>query len=156
MFRDLSPSNPAFSGWAGVSRGLAVGDIDGDGALDLLVTQVGGPARLLQKRRPPPRPLAAGSRRGQDVGGAMPIGAEVRVEAGGRHWERVVQPGSSYLCSNDPRAHFGLGDAVHITVVRLVGPMVPRRVFPGGEVDHALVLRQGQGQTVTGAKEPGP
>src|SRR5262249_8354711 len=45
-FRDISPQNKPFCGTAVVSRGLACGDFDGDGALDLLVTTVAGPARL--------------------------------------------------------------------------------------------------------------
>src|SRR5205085_5710566 len=38
-FRDASPENGAFCGPPGVYRGLACGDVDGDGAVDLLVTQ---------------------------------------------------------------------------------------------------------------------
>ncbi|MBV9122080.1 MAG: VCBS repeat-containing protein, partial [Planctomycetes bacterium] len=45
-FRDISPQNPAFCGRPGIYRGLAYGDVDGDGALDLLVTETAGPARL--------------------------------------------------------------------------------------------------------------
>ena len=45
---------------------------------------------------------------------------EVVVEAGKRTWLGWINPGTSYLCSNDPRAHFGLGavvkvDAIHVT-----------------------------------------
>jgi enediyne biosynthesis protein E4 len=45
-FRDVTESNPAFSGRAAVGRGLACGDFDNDGALDLLATSAGGPAQL--------------------------------------------------------------------------------------------------------------
>jgi hypothetical protein len=45
-FRDLSPHNVPFSGAESVSRGLAVGDVNHDGAFDLLVTAIAGPARL--------------------------------------------------------------------------------------------------------------
>src|SRR5205823_865037 len=47
-FLDLSRSQPAFCGRAGISRGLAIGDFNNDGGLDLLVTTIGGPARLFR------------------------------------------------------------------------------------------------------------
>src|SRR5207249_1275939 len=52
QFRDVSASNPALCRGAGVWRGLAVGDFDNDGAPDLLITQTGGPARLLRNIAP--------------------------------------------------------------------------------------------------------
>ena len=45
-FRDVSPMNPAFCSVANVGRGLACGDIDNDGALDLVVTSISGSARI--------------------------------------------------------------------------------------------------------------
>src|SRR5207302_7892483 len=51
-FRDLSARNRPFCGVPGVYRGLAVGDIDNDGAPDLLVTALAGPARLYRNVAP--------------------------------------------------------------------------------------------------------
>src|SRR5262249_49322635 len=51
-FGDVSPANAPFCGSAGVFRGLAYGDIDGDGAVDLLVTSIAGPARLFRNVAP--------------------------------------------------------------------------------------------------------
>src|SRR5439155_16383082 len=104
---DISESNPALCGAPNVARGLAVGDLNGDGGLDLLVTAVGAKARILRNVAP---------KRGHWLmvraldGKRDALGAVVRVQAGTRAWQRLIQPSHSYLCSNDPRAHFGLGD----------------------------------------------
>ena len=42
--------------------------------------------------------------------------------SGARRWSRVVQPGYSYLCSNDPRVHFGLGSADKIDLLEIRWP----------------------------------
>src|SRR5207249_4391542 len=47
-FRDLTDSNPALCGTPNVGRGLVALDFDSDGAIDLLVTAIHGPARLLR------------------------------------------------------------------------------------------------------------
>ena len=70
------------------------------------------------------------------------------------------RPGESWFVLEQPErervAIAGLGEAVRVTAVRVRWPDGTEERFPGGEVDHAVVLRQGQGQTVTEAKEPGP
>jgi hypothetical protein len=144
-FRDTSLDNPVLCGTADVARGLAVGDIDGDGALDLLVTTVGGRARLYRNVAP---------RRGHwlMVRALDPklhrdaYGAEVRLRAGGRRWVGLVHPAYSYLCSNDPRAHFGLGPAESVEAIEVLWPDGVREEFPGGPADQVRTLRKGEGQ----------
>ena len=51
-FRDVSANNPPFCGYFTVARGLACGDIDGDGAPDLVVTAVGEKARVFRNVAP--------------------------------------------------------------------------------------------------------
>jgi enediyne biosynthesis protein E4 len=151
-FRDVSQHNPAFCGWAGVSRGLAVGDVDGDGALDLLVTQVGGRARLFRNVAPKQGNWLMVQAL-ENVARRDAIGAEVRVHAGARHWVRLIQPGHSYLCSNDPQAHFGLGELDHVDKITVTWPDGIEEVFPGGPVNRRVVLTKGQGQLGEKRKE---
>jgi hypothetical protein len=144
-FTDVSENDP-FCAPMGVGRGLAVGDMDGDGALDLLVTRVEGPARLYRN---------VAKNRGHwlmvkavdpALGGRDAYGAEVDVEAGGRRWKRWVNPGQSYLCSNDPRVHFGLGQAGQVDSIRVVWPDGTAESFSGRPADQVIVLRKGDGQ----------
>src|SRR5207253_529220 len=82
-------------------------------------------------------------------------GAEITVRAGERRWLRLINPGYSYLCSNDPRAHFGLGEAARVDEIAVRWPDGSAEVFPGMEVDQAAVLRKGEGKSPSRPKGPG-
>ncbi len=144
-FRDASLDNPALCGPAMVARALAVGDVFNCGSVDLLITQVSGPARLLRNVAP---------RRGSwlEVRAIDPrlhrdaYGAEVKVWVGERCWVRWINPGYSYLASCDPRAHFGLGPVERYDRVRVVWPDGLAEEFPGGPANRHLELRRGEGK----------
>jgi enediyne biosynthesis protein E4 len=143
-FRDISAANPALCGTANVARGLAWGDLDGDGAPDLLVTTVAGPARLYRNVAPQRGHwLLVRSRDPALQRDAY--GAEVRVRAGDRRWVRWINPGGSYLCSSDPRAHFGLGSVGHVEGIEVLWPDGTTETFPGCSADQKLVLLKGAG-----------
>src|SRR5438034_2332005 len=108
-FREISEANPAFCGHAAVGRGLACGDIDNDGALDLLIINAGAPAQLVRNVAPKRGHWVLVRAIDPGLGGRDAYGAEITVRAGARRWWRLVQPGYSFLVSNDPRVHFGLG-----------------------------------------------
>jgi hypothetical protein len=144
-FRDISLQNDSFCGTARVSRGLACADIDGDGALDLLVTSISAPVRLYRNVAPKRghwlmiRALDPALQRDA-------YGAEITVKSGGRRWVRCLNPGYSFLCSNDPRAHFGLGQVSHIDEIQVLWPDGSEEVFPGQAVDQMVLLRKGDGK----------
>ncbi len=145
-FRDLSWSDP-FGQLLTVSRGLACGDLDGDGAMDLLVTTISGPARLYHNIAPKEghwllvRAIDPAHHRDA-------YGAVITVHAGDRRWVGILNPGQSYLCSNDPRVHFGIGSADRVDSIQVLWPDGDNteETFPGGAVDQVMVLRRGEGK----------
>jgi hypothetical protein len=146
QFRDISPQNEAFCGRRGVARGLACGDIDGDGALDLLVTEVAGPARILCNAVPNRGHWLMVRATDPLLGGRDAYGAEVTVHVGQRRYWRLINPGLSYLCSSDPRAHFGLGAADRVDAIEVVWPDGTQETFGGRAADRVVTLRRGQGK----------
>jgi len=142
-FREISDANPALCTRAGVGRGLVCGDIDNDGAPDLLVINTGANVQLLHN---------VALRRGHwltiraidpNRGGRDAYGAEIFVQAGNSRWQRLIQPSYSFLVSNDPRAHFGLGSHTKVEAIRVVWPDGNEEDFPGGPVDRMITLRKG-------------
>jgi hypothetical protein len=145
FFRDISPRQPTFCGRAAVSRALAVGDVDNDGGLDLLATTVAGPARLYRNVVPSRGHWlivrAMDSQRKRDA-----YGAEITVFAGGRRRRCWINPGFSFLCSNDPRGHFGLGSTEGVESIEVLWPDGVRERFAGPNADQVVVLRKGEGK----------
>jgi hypothetical protein len=147
-FRDVSLDNPAVCGTANVARGLAVGDYDNDGALDLLLTTVAGRVHLYRNVAPRRghwlRVRAVDPARRRD-----PLGAEVTVRAGGRVWVHTLQSSGSYLSANDPRPHFGLGKVDHIDAIDVRWPDGPvaAETFTVAGVDREVILTRGKGRS---------
>jgi hypothetical protein len=136
-----------------VARGLVCADIDGDGALDLLVTTAGSRARLYRnvagKRGHWLSVRAIDPKLHRDA-----YGAEITVHAGKRTWFRLANPGYSYLCSNDPRVHFGLGEVSRVTAIHVLWPDGTKETFPGCGADQKITLRKGSGKKA-GKKQDG-
>ena len=100
-----------------VGRGSAAGDYDNDGDVDVALSSVGGRLVLLRNS------ARTGNWLEVAVGGFQPGTEVTAVLPDGRELRRELQAGSSYLSSEDPRLHFGLGEArkVRELVVRVPG-----------------------------------
>lgn len=128
-----------------VSRGLAVGDVDRDGDLDLLLNNAQGPARLFLNEAPRAGHWLLVEAIDPRVGGPV-LGAVVFVQAGERRWRRGIHGGASYLSSSEPVAHFGLGPATAVDEVEVQWPDGLRELFPAVAVDQRIQLRRGAGE----------
>jgi hypothetical protein len=144
-FKDISSRNPPFCGTPNVARGLASGDLDGDGALDLVVTTAANRARVYhnvaRQRGHWLLVRAFDQRLKRDA-----YGAEITVDAGGRSQFRIVNPAESYLSSSDCRAHFGLGTAARYDAIHVRWPDGLVEDFPAGLADRIIELRRGEGK----------
>ena len=147
-FRETSALGGAAFQVKEVSRAAAFGDIDNDGAIDILVTNNNGPARLL-------RNLAgkSGHWLTLKLESAAPnrfaIGARVAVLRPGQEpvWRRV-HTDSSYLSANDVRVHFGLGNKPNIEAVLVHWPDGSQERFEGIKPDRIVTLHHGSGKQV--------
>ncbi|MGA8267973.1 MAG: CRTAC1 family protein [Candidatus Acidiferrales bacterium] len=118
-----------------VGRGLAYGDFNRDGNLDLLMTTNNGPAYLFRNEQlggnRSIRLQLTGTKSNRDA-----IGAGVRVECNGSGQSRVVKGGSSYLSQSELPVTFGVGksDTVDRVVIR----------WPSGRVEDFKSVAAGR------------
>lgn len=146
-FEDVSGRNPEFCGMAMVGRSLTVGDLNQDGAPDLLIGAIGGPAKLYRGRRPTDRHWLTLRLVEPRWGQRDAIGAEAFIRIGNRRQSRLLQPATSYLCSHEPTLHFGLGTATSIDEIEVQWADGSTEIFPGGGVDQTRTLRHGEGKS---------
>jgi len=142
-FEEVLPRGGTSPVLAHTSRAAAFGDIDQDGALDVLVVNRDGPTYLLRN---------VCATRGHWLGfrvleesGRDAIGAVVSVRAGGRVQMRTVRSAYSYCAANDLRVHFGLGAAQEIDEVRVRWGTGAEESFGAPGPDRYWSLRRGRG-----------
>ncbi len=124
-----------------VGRGAAYADIDSDGDLDLLVTQVGDAPALLRNETPQKhhylRFRLVGTRCNRDA-----IGARVVVMQGDRTFERQVMPTRSYLSQVELPVTIGLGDDRSVDGVTVYWPDGTPQVITDFAIDETTIVTQ--------------
>jgi hypothetical protein len=127
-------------------RGAAFGDVSNEGKIDILIVNMDGPPTLLMNRTE----SAEHTVEFQLVGtpsNKSAIGARVKVTAGGLVQMDEVRGGGSYLSSNDPRVHFGLGGHATMDRVEVTWLGGKTETFTGLSADSIYTITEGRGVT---------
>ncbi len=155
LFRNLGNGRfdlvPAVEGTGlaitGVGRGAAFGDLFNDGKIDVVINNLDGVPNLLRnvnsdKHHWVEFKLVGGAKSPRDA-----IGATAYLTAGGMRQRGDVISGGSYLSNNDPRLHFGLGDATTVDSLEIHWPggAVEKLQIPA--IDRIFTIEEGRGIT---------
>jgi enediyne biosynthesis protein E4 len=142
-FEELGAAAGPAIGEAHSSRGVAFGDFDNDGDVDILIMNMNEPPSLLRND-------VAGGGHWLKVkllgvkSNRSAIGARVIATYGGRKQVQAVTAQSSYLSVNDPRLHFGLG-ASQSADLEIWWPNGARESVPSLPADRLVTIREGEG-----------
>jgi enediyne biosynthesis protein E4 len=143
-FRDVAAGAGADFAQAKVGRGVACGDLDRDGDVDLLITTNNGPASLYRNDQNAGnrsiRFRLVGTKSNRDA-----IGAEVRIACGGVTQSRMVKSGSSYLSQSELPVTFGLGRRDQVERVEIQWPSGRSEEYKNVGAGKAYECAEGKG-----------
>jgi hypothetical protein len=145
-FRDATAEAGPGLGVVKSSRGAACGDLDGDGDLDIVISDIDEGATVLENvTKGAGHWLAVrvvGSKANRDG-----LGAVVELEADGRVQRRRIRSAASYASQSESLARFGLGEVDEVTALQVVWPGGGVEAFEVDGVDRVVVVEQGKGGT---------
>ena len=122
------------------SRGLAAGDFDNDGRIDLLIANLDARPTLLRGSATDGHWLLLDLR--GTASNRSALGARVTLEAGGLRQFREVRSGGSYQSHSDLRLHFGLGEHKKADVISIRWPSGAEQALSAVEADRILQIEE--------------
>ena len=156
-FVDLVPQIGDKTSRPMAGRGSATLDFNNDGRMDLLVIDYEGPVMLLENQTRSTNHWIK-----LDLHGASPnqfaYGAQITARSGEQIWTEQVSPSSSYLSSEDPRVHLGLGKTERLDSITVRWPSGGASELTHVEVDRILRIDETADGAVipNDANSPGP
>jgi hypothetical protein len=141
-FSDITSQGGAYFQTEHLGRGLALGDLDNDGRIDLVISHLNQPVALLRNVAGQDNHwlgVELAGRKHRDV-----VGARLLLEAAGRKQYRFAQAGGSYMSSGDRRHVFGLGTARRIDRLTVTWPSGRSQEWKGLAIDRYWKIVEGQ------------
>ena len=150
LFRNLNgkfervgarPGSALANAWPG--RGLAVGDLDGDGRLDLVINNLDSTPTVLRNVATP-----TGHWLGLRLIGKAPrdaIGSIAYLTTGKLRQRQDVVSGAVYCSQNDMTLHFGLGAATKVDKLEIQWADGATELFAVAGVDQIITITEGKG-----------
>jgi enediyne biosynthesis protein E4 len=123
-------------------RGVAFGDLDNDGRVDMVVSVLNGPAKLFHNVSDTQNHWLILKLKGTKSN-RMAIGAQIKLTAedGSKQWNEVTTA-VGYACSSDPRVHFGLGSNKTVKELEIRWPSGIKQVLHDATADQILALEE--------------
>jgi hypothetical protein len=118
-------------------RALCIGDLDNDGRIDLVISDIEGQPLILRNISPQRNHWL----RVRLAGTTVTEGAWVIARSGPKQWLRRSTSGGSYLSANDPRVTFGLGQVSEVEQLEVRWPGGKQTVVKVGQIDRELVIQ---------------